>query len=134
VEAAPDLLGDIALACLTALGVPLVERPRVIEALLPRARARQNVPLLGALRQMADPGTLEVMLENWFPPEDHEQETDFARQAVRVLVDICEAHPESPDLQESVWSTLETLFECKRRWRSRPRAGVKVGHLRRCLC
>jgi len=110
VGANPGFLGDIALACITALGVPRRNRRLVIEALIPRARARQNIPLLGALRQVADPRTISVIVNNWFPPESQPHDTDLSHSAVRVLVDIAEQHVEDSKLQDEVWALLEVQF------------------------
>lgn len=112
VDANPGFLGDIALACITALGIPRRNRRRMIEALIPRARTRQNIPLLGALRQMADPRTISVVVDNWFPKELQPPDTDLSQLAVRVLVDIAEQHAEDSKLQDEVWSLLEVQFNC----------------------
>jgi hypothetical protein len=111
IETSSDLVGDIALACLIALGVPEDARPRIVTALIQRARARRNVPLLNALRLMADPATLGVVAQNWFVSDSEDRESDFSSHAVRILVDITDAHSENLVLQDAIWGTLEGLFD-----------------------
>ena len=103
--------GDTALSTLTALGVPPNERLQVLSALHQRAAERCNVELVGALRQLADPESLDVVLKYWLQPDNVEAWTRYSFSALHVLTDVADTVDTDPDLQDRVWQMISDLFE-----------------------
>jgi hypothetical protein len=105
-----DEVGDVALATLTSLGVPRDDQARVLQALHERVARRDNVALLGALRRMADPSSIEYLLRHWLIPDATGNLPDRARHYIRVLADVADEHVDDPELQDRIWPSLQKLL------------------------
>jgi hypothetical protein len=101
--------GDIALYTLTNLGVPPDERLQLLSVLHQRAAFRCNVPLIQALRRLADQTSVDVAMGYWLQPSDEGEETDLKSLALRVLVDVADATVSDTNLQERIWNAIADL-------------------------
>jgi hypothetical protein len=110
VEANADDTGDVALFSLASLGVAADDRSRLISALHLRAAVRCNIALIGALRRLADPKSVDVVLNYWLQPEYLTPRTQLGSIALRILADVADVNDNDPDLQDGIWSSLAKLF------------------------
>jgi len=102
-------LGDTALATLTFLGVPFLEKARVLAALHQRAVHRMTLPLITALRQLADPSSLTVVQTAWLQPEDQDDKKRDQSLALRILTSIADTI-DTEKLQNRVWQIIVALL------------------------
>jgi hypothetical protein len=102
-------IGDAALSTLVYLGLPPEERERVLAAAHRRAEARFALPLLNALRRLADPESIEIVRDHWLCPLDAESWKSQGWLAVHVLTDIADADYANVELQERIWQTIVEL-------------------------
>ena len=110
VEGQDDAVGDVALAALAGLGIPINVRARPLEELHRRLSARSSVALLNTARYLADPSTIDVLRRTRLARGAIERDSSDARHWIRVLADVADARPEDPELQDKVWKDLESLF------------------------
>lgn len=99
--------GDAALSALTSLGIPPGQRPRLLRALHRRAADRPlSSALLNALRQLADPTSVEVVREHWLGAPARAEAPDQEFLALHVLADIADAAPDDAERQDLVWRAI----------------------------
>lgn len=110
VEANADETGDVALFSLASLGVAADDRSRLILALHLRVAVRCNITLIGALRRLADPKSVDVVLNYWLQPEYLTPRTQLGSIALRILADVADVNDTCLDLQDGIWSSLARLF------------------------
>ncbi|GHP00794.1 hypothetical protein KSF_108410 [Reticulibacter mediterranei] len=108
-----DDTGEAALVTLTALGVPLAERPRLLEALHAKMRRQVTHPLLIALHRLADPTSFDVLRETCFSPH-HPGQINIAKGtswfALHVLTHITDINTDDEDLQNRVWTFIAERY------------------------
>jgi hypothetical protein len=73
---------------LTFLGVPFPERARVLAALHQRATRRMTLPLITALRRLADPSSLTVVQTVWLQQDDKDWDQWLALHLLTDIADI----------------------------------------------
>ena len=103
--------GDAALAALTVLeNAPDAQR-RIRDNGHARIPYRFSMGLLSTLRQLADPASLEPVLNSgWFDPPKDAGEPDTGFLALRLLIDIADAHGNEALLQDRVWRIVSYLL------------------------
>jgi HEAT repeats len=109
-----DEAKEAALVTLTALGVPLPERPRLLEVLHRKLQRQVTQPLLVALDRLADPTSFDVVRETCFLPYRTAQATAAYREtwlALSVLTEIADAHDDEEDLQDRVWMLIAEQYD-----------------------
>lgn len=111
VAAQDSKAGDAALAALTVLEHASDARERIRDAAHARLSHRFSMGLMSTLRQLADPDSLEPILNSsWLSPHEDEDETGTAFLALRLPIDIADAHGDEPSLQDRVWHAVSGLF------------------------
>ena len=106
--------GEAALVTLTALGVPLSERPRLLEVLHEKIQRQVTQPLLVALNRLADPSSFDIVRETCFSPHPPAQNTAAYRDiwlALRVPSAIADAHSDEEDLQDRIWMLIAEQYD-----------------------
>jgi hypothetical protein len=103
-------LGDTALVTLTALGVPVSEKERLLSALHKRVLQRIAVPLITALRRLADPSSFLPVLHSWLQDDAKQINIGYLSLALRILVDIAD-HSNSEEIQDQIWHAIVELFQ-----------------------
>src|SRR6266567_4094889 len=106
--------GEAALVTLTALGVPLSERPRLLEVLHEKIQRQVTQPLLVALNRLADPSSFDIGRETCFSPHPPAQNTAAYRDiwlALRVPSAIADAHSDEEDLQDRIWMLIAEQYD-----------------------
>jgi hypothetical protein len=101
-----DETGDIALSCLSALGLPAPENPRLVLAVQSRASKRCNADLIGAMHRLADPAFLDVIERYWLPKQDPEAWVAESFFVLGALVAVANKATDGSDLSERVWDLL----------------------------
>lgn len=104
-----DEVGDIALSTLTSLGVADEEREKLLSVLHERATLRCTVPLVAALRTLADPTSIDVVVENWLKPSDVEVGRWLGHIALRLPIDVADAREHDAELQDHMWHLVSEL-------------------------
>jgi len=104
-------IGDVALATLAFLGVPRGDRDSILDAVHERLHRRCALPLVGALRRLADPQSIPIVRELWVRRRDNADYAEAANQAVRVVTDVADRHYSDVSLQETAWSAVVDLLE-----------------------
>ncbi len=102
-------LGDTALATLTSLGVPVSEKARLLAALHQRIPRRATLPLITAVRRLADPSCLTLVQTFWLG-DDTELSAPYRSLALRILPDIADASV-SEEIQDHIWQVITDLFQ-----------------------
>jgi hypothetical protein len=102
--------GDVAIAMLSALGLPRAQRDRIVSTVCERASARCNLDLIGSMRRLADPLFVGTITEHWLRPDAPDSWTDDAYLILRVLADIAEVGSECPELQREIWDLIMNYY------------------------
>lgn len=100
-----NITGDTALSTLTSLGVPFKDRRKLLDALHQRASLRRNLPLISALRRLADPLSLNKVQMYWLPPRNTDG-TLAQSFAFRVFPDVADATQTDEKMQNRVWQII----------------------------
>ncbi len=106
--------GEAALVTLTALGIPLPERPRLLEVLHRKLQRQVTQPLLVALYRLADPTSFDVVRERCFPVRRAAQPTVASQEilfAPRVLTEIADEHDDDEGLQDRIWMSIADEYD-----------------------
>jgi hypothetical protein len=106
-----DETGDIALSTLTMLGIPSESRSRILSTLHQRALRRCNMPLIFALRRLADPASLEVVRDYWLQPGNVRLSEWELSHAAYIFTDVADALPDDVQLQDRVWKIVSDLCD-----------------------
>jgi hypothetical protein len=102
--------GDIALSSLSSLGGSAGERALLLSALHQRAALRCTSTLIGSLRRLSDPQSVDVVLEHWLQANSLQSQPYIASLALRVLSDVADVNDADPGLQDRIWDALSELF------------------------
>jgi len=105
---------ETALVTLTALGVPLPQRPRLLEVLHRKLLRQVTQPLLVALDRLADPTSFAVMREACFLPRRSGQAMVAFQEmwlVLRALTEIADAHDDEEELQDQVWMFIAEQYD-----------------------
>lgn len=101
--------GDIALSTLASLGVIDSDRDDLVAGLHRRAVLRCNPPLVGSIRRLADPRSIDVAVRNWLNPEGMQVLRWLRHVALRIPIDVADAKEQDSDLQDEVWRLVSEL-------------------------
>jgi len=102
--------GDVGLSTLTALGVPSSERARMLHHAHKRLRRRCGSILLGALRRLADPSSLDIIREQWLASGVDDTCADEALFAVRIVTEVADGRDEDARLQDEAWALVAAFL------------------------
>ncbi|HEY4036994.1 MAG TPA: HEAT repeat domain-containing protein [Ktedonobacteraceae bacterium] len=106
-----DQLGDVALRVLVRLSVQGSDRRRLLEELHQRVLVRTSIPLLGALSNLADVSSIPVMQQCLNTLHANNELLLAQKLALRVLIDIADAHDTDSVVQKDIWRIIATLYE-----------------------
>lgn len=106
-----DQLGDVALRALVRLSVQGSDRQRLLEELHQRVLVRTSIPLLGALSNLADVSSIPVMQQCLNTLHTNNELLLTQKLALRVLIDIADAHDTDSIVQKDIWRIIATLYE-----------------------
>ncbi|CAN5708997.1 hypothetical protein BH23PLA1_BH23PLA1_27790 [soil metagenome] len=105
--------GDFALRSRVHLGVPVDDRVAILAELHRRAGLRWNHSLVASLRELADPGSLDIIFQHLGggegSPGDERLEPYLAEIAVQIPAAVAERHAQDDALQDQVWARLMAL-------------------------
>ena len=108
-EREPGEVGDASLATLVALGEGLRDRTRLLDAVHGRARLRQSNGLIGAIKGLGDPASLDLIKELWLADVSSSSWRRHSFLIVRILSSIANANPDRPEVQDRTWNILSEL-------------------------
>jgi hypothetical protein len=113
VTAFDDERGDVALATLSFLGIPERNRQQLVDETIRRAHQRRAQPLSSALRQLADPMTMDVVRDQWLSAAAAEQDSFEVMVSLGIFTEIADVADglapgtsSGPDIGAHVWRTL----------------------------
>lgn len=101
---------DKILAILCDLGPSSLERARLLDDLIGRAKVRCNWLLISAMSDLADPVLLGVVERFWTSPTSSDWSNN-APLVFRIPADIAAAHPASSDIQDRAWALIHKLLD-----------------------
>ena len=111
VERDDNRTGDVALATLTALGVPIDQRESILTELHKRAAARYNLSLVSALVWLADPTSVQVAHDAWLVSDEYKLQAFDKSLVFNAYRAVLDAKSDDHALQDQIWQLLVGLVD-----------------------